>query len=126
MIGLRKVVELRIYDNLKNNMVINKEKSNNLTYKYRWKNIYFLCNRKVYESRKYNNTDKRPLFLKKYDDNYLDFLLDKATEFDGDLSNEIDSEKGYILYINNLTGSSITYFGNNCESLKSKILTKKK
>ena len=68
MIGLRKVVELRIYDNLKNNMVINKEKSNNLTYKYRWKNIYFLCNRKVYESRKYNNTDKRPLFLKKYDD----------------------------------------------------------
>lgn len=126
MIGVRKVVELRIYDNLKNNMVINKEKSNNLTYKYRWKNIYFLCNRKVYESRKYNNTDKRPLFLKKYDDNYLDFLLDKATEFDGDLSNEIDSEKGYILYINNLTGSSITYFGNNCESLKSKILTKKK
>ena len=126
MIGLRKVVELRIYDNLKNNMVINKKKSNNLTYKYRWKNIYFLCNRKVYESRKYNNNDKRPLFLKKYDDNYLDFLLDKATEFDGDLSNEIDSEKGYILYINNLTGSSITYFGNNCESLKSKILTKKK
>lgn len=107
-------------------MVINKKKSNNLTYKYRWKNIYFLCNRKVYESRKYNNTDKRPLFLKKYDDNYLDFLLDKATEFDGDLSNEIDSKKGYILYINNLTGSSITYFGNNCESLKSKILTKKK
>ena len=126
MIGLHKVVELKIYNNLKNNMVINKEKSNNLTYKYRWKNIYFLCNRKVYESRKYNNTDKRPLFLKKYDDNYLDFLLDKATEFDGDLSNEIDSEKGYILYINNLTGSSITYFGNNCESLKSKILTKKK
>ena len=27
MIGLRKVVELRIYDNLKNNMVINKKKA---------------------------------------------------------------------------------------------------
>lgn len=58
MIGLRKVVNLRIYDIPKRTTVVHKVKSEKNAFRYTWRNTYYIGNTKIHRSRRFNNTLK--------------------------------------------------------------------
>lgn len=122
MIGLRKVVNLRIYDIPKRTTVVHKVKSEKNTFRYTWRNTYYIGNTKIHKSRRFNNTFKKPKFVEECDDEYLRTLVDEITKSDETLEEKLNENKDYICYENN--DSLIYYFGDHIETLKNKVLLK--
>lgn len=122
MIGLRKVVNLRIYDIPETTVVHKKDDEN--SFRYSWKNTYYIGNTKIYKSRRFNNTSKKPKILEKCDDEYLKKITDKITKSDNSLEEKLNESEEFICYEND--NSSIMYFGEDIECLKNKILLRSK
>ena len=110
MIGLRKVVKLRIVDLPEGEMKLNKDNNN---YHYYWKNRYYIGKLELFKSKRYENND----------DEYLDRLIDSIVSIDNDYEKNIVKENDYLYYANG--ESSIYYFGNKTNDIKKKILRKK-
>ena len=122
MIGLRKVVDLRIYDIPKRTTVVHKAKSEENSFRYTWRNTYYLGKTEIHKSRKFNNTNKKPMVPEVCDDEYLVTLADEITKTDSNLEENLNECEDYICYENN--DSSITYFGDNINLLKNRVLLK--
>ena len=118
MNGLRKVVKLRVYDVPNEKVKLNKDK----TYYYNWKNKYYVGNFELHKSKQFNNHTKKNLFNKKYDDKYLDKMIDMITAKDNNIEDNILCYDDFLMYAGE--ESSIYYFGNNVEDIKKKIIKK--
>lgn len=124
MIGLRKVVKLRIEDIPDKRLKLDKEGSSKKTFHYTWRNRYYIGNYELFKSRVFNDTDKKPLFARECDDEYLQNLAQVFMERKKDLEEKIDTTVGIMYFKDN--GSKLYYVGNKKEDLKQKILKKTK
>ena len=116
MIGLRKVVKLKIYDMPKGLAQINK---NNNTYQFYWKNKYYIGNTELFKSRRFDNMVKKPLFKDKCTDNYLDKMISFISSNDKNPDENMITDKEFLFYAGG--DSSIYYFGKDLDNIKKKI-----
>lgn len=119
MIGLRKVVRLRIFDLPECNSELNKD---NNAYNYSWKNKYYIGNTEIHKSKRYDNIVKKPLLCNNCDDNYLDKMIDYISSDDENVDSNIVFDDDYLFYDGG--ESSIYYCGNNVDKIKKKIYKK--
>ena len=116
MIGLRKVVKLKIYDMPKGMAQINK---NNNTYQFYWRNKYYIGNTELFKSRRFDNMVKKPLLRNKCKDEYLDKMINYISSNDNNPDDNIVTDKDFLFYAGG--DSSIYYFGKDLDNIKKKI-----
>ena len=115
MMGLRKVVELRVYD-MPSGMVINKD---NNSYQFYWKNAYYIGNTEIYKSKLYNNITKKPLLCNRCDNDYLNKMIYNIASKDSNPDNNIVEDDELLFYAGG--ESKIYYFGKDKANIKQKI-----
>lgn len=122
MIGLRKVVSLKIYDLPKKNFKVNKSGETSRKYGYSCITTYYVGNEEVF-SRKANS--EKTIFPRRFDDNRLVEMIINSAENSGELEKSLNSDQNGFMYFGD-QGNKIVYYGDRKEELKEKILARRK
>lgn len=123
MIGLRKVVNLKIYDLPASKAAVKKEKERTFGYSYSTK--YYIGKSEVFGTGTVNSEKKSILSPRKFSDEHLTEMIRSSVTSEDDLERvlEID-EKGFMYFDDN--GTKIIYYGEKKDELKHKLLAKRK
>lgn len=121
MIGLRKVVNLKIYDLPKSKAAVKKER----TFGYSYNTKYYLGKSEIFGTGTIDSEKKSILSPRKFSDEHLTDMIRSSVTSETDLEKvlEID-EKGFMYFDEN--GTKIVYYGDKKEELKHKLLTRRK
>lgn len=124
MIGLRKVVNLKIYD-LPRSKVAVKKNEQERTFGYSYSTKYYIGNSEVFSTGTVNSEKKSVLSPRKFSDEHLTEMIRNSVTSEDDLERvlEID-EKGFMYFDEN--GTKIVYYGEKKDELKHKLLAKRK
>lgn len=124
MIGLRKVVNLKIYD-LPRSKVAVKKNEQERTFGYSYSTKYYIGNSEVFSTGTVNSEKKSVLLPRKFSDEHLTEMIRSSVTSEDDLERvlEID-EKGFMYFDEN--GTKIVYYGEKKDELKHKLLAKRK
>ena len=124
MIGLRKVVNLKIYDLPKSKVAVKKNEQER-TFGYSYSTKYYIGNSEVFGTGTVNSEKKSVLLPRKFSDEHLTEMIRSSVTSEDDLERvlEID-EKGFMYFDEN--GTKIVYYGEKKDELKHKLLAKRK
>ena len=124
MIGLRKVVNLKIYDLPKSKVAVKKNEQER-TFGYSYSTKYYIGNSEVFGTGTVNSEKKSVLLPRKFSDEHLTEMIRSSVTSEDDLERvlEID-EKGFMYFDEN--GTKIIYYGEKKDELKHKLLAKRK
>ena len=124
MIGLRKVVNLKIYDLPKSKVRVKKDGLEK-TFGYSYKTKYLLGNSEVFSTGTIDSERKNLLSPRKFSDDHLTQMIRSVIDSENDLEKSLDTEGNGFMYFNE-NGTKIVYYGERKEELRNKLLTKRK
>ena len=124
MIGLRKVVNLKIYD-LPRSKVAVKKNEQERTFGYSYSTKYYIGNSEVFSTGTVNSEKKSVLSPRKFSDEHLTEMIRSSVTSEDDLERVLETdEKGFMYFDEN--GTKIVYYGEKKDELKHKLLAKRK
>ena len=124
MIGLRKVVNLKIYD-LPRSKVAVKKNEQERTFGYSYSTKYYIGNSEVFGTGTVNSEKKSVLSPRKFSDEHLTEMIRSSVTSEDDLERVLETdEKGFMYFDEN--GTKIVYYGEKKDELKHKLLAKRK
>lgn len=124
MIGLRKVVNLKIYDLPKNEVIIKKDGVEPKTFGYSYVTKYYIGNGELFRT-KLHSEKKSSIIPRKFNDEHLIEMIKGNVENYEELEKSLNQEGNGFMYFSE-QGTKIIYYGERKEELKDKLLTRRK
>ena len=123
MIGLRKVVNLKIYDLPKNEVIIKKDGNESKTFGYSYETTYYIGNGELFKTKR--NSEKKSLISRRFSDDHLINMIRSNAESAEELDMSLNSDGNGFMYFSE-KGTKIVYYGERKEELKNKLLARRK
>ena len=124
MIGLRKVVNLKIYDLPKNEVRIKKDGVEPKTFGYSYETKYYIGNGELFRT-KAHSEKKSSINPRKFNDAHLIEMIKGNVENYEELEKSLNQEGNGFMYFSE-QGTKIIYYGERKEELKNKLLARRK
>ncbi len=124
MIGLRKVVNLKIYD-LPQNAVIIKKNKEERTFGYSYSTKYYLGNKELFGTSTISSEKKSQLLPRRFSDRHLTKMIRSAVASEKDLEKSLETDENGFMYFDD-NGTKIIYYGDKKEELKDKLIKTRK
>ena len=124
MIGLRKVVRLKIYDLPQSEVVVKKNGVEPKTFGYSYEAKYYIGKEEFFRT-KTHSEKKSSIIPRKFNDTRLVEIIRSSVENEEELEKALNMDgKGFMYFSEQ--GDRIVYYGDKKEELKDKLLAKRK
>lgn len=123
MIGLRKVVNLKIYDLPSSKLAVKKGKERTFGYSYSTK--YYIGNSEVFGTRIVNSEKNSILSPKKFSDEHLTEMIRSSVTSEEELEKVLEIDENGFMYFDE-NGTKIIYYGEKKDELRHKLLARRK
>ena len=124
MIGLRKVVNLKIYDLPQSEAIVKKDGVKPKTFGYSYETKYYIGNGELFRT-KAHSEKKSSIIKRKFSDEHLADMIISSVDSEEDLERSLNVEGNGFMYFSE-QGHKIVYYGERKKELKDKILARRK
>lgn len=122
MIGLRKVVNLKIYDLPKSKVKVNKNGGEPKTFGYSYEIKYYIGNGEIFKTKAHS---EKSIVPRKFSDEHLVDMIRSSVDSEEELEKSLNDEGNGFMYFSE-QGNKIVYYGDRKEELRDKILARRK